>query len=233
MNHFGLDRIGQAWSTDLPTRVMSESLYTFDLDDGVLEIEDRDFIFVSRGTSALALPKGRHALKQFRRTAKDPKYAFMTLPDEFTSDNILRGKPVPGIELEHSVGRDTATFTMTLKEAQPLRAGQRYRLDLKYSVPLNGQGRVLLFTGAIQPSDYDIVNQLGIQSAWKAVTVVVRRSVKFQAHFFLPEDMHYFPIAEEAGYLAERRCFQVTHTLFATLQGFRRARYFTVAVVQW
>ncbi len=217
-----VERIKQAWSTT-QTRIISESLYSFDLDDGILGIEDEDFIFVAKGGGGLLLPAGRNTIKQIRRTATSLRYGLMELSQEFTPVNIVSGELVREVPLTHSEGEETTAFTTSLDHPHRLLPGERYRLDLKYSVPLDPHGRILLFTGAIQPSDYDFVRQLGVKAASKSVTIVIRRSASFTAYFFEPEQMNYFPVPRDATFLKEHKCYQVEHDLSDLMQTFGRA----------
>jgi len=227
----GLTRIRQAWSDSTQTRIISESLYSFDLDDGVLSIEDHDFIFVAKDGAGLLLPSGTHTIKQIRRTATSVHCAMAKLPHEFTSENIVRGDRLQDVRLAHEEVKETIAFTMSLGRSFLLLPGERYRLDLKYSVPLDPHGRILLFTGAIQPTDYDFASRLGVRFASKSVTVVIRRSATFTAYFFEPDQMNYFPVPHNATFLKAHKCYQVERDLNALMQQFGRARYFTVTAL--
>lgn len=225
-------RVKQAWLDTTKSHVVSESVYEFDLDSQLLRIQDKDFIFVNPSRKGgLSLPAGSHVIKRIRSTAKEVKHSLFRLEKEFSPNNVIKGTPAEqDARLKHERKEGFVNLLINVSTIHRFDPGERYRIDLHYTVPLGELGRFLLFSGAIQPSDYEVArNQLKVDSATKSVTLVVRRKAPFTAYTFDPAKMNYFPESVPSTYDETAQCHIVKSDLNTIMQNVGRAHYFTVA----
>ncbi len=225
-----LDRLRAAWTNTTLTQVVSESIYDFDIENNLLRIQDHDFIFVGRDEEAgLSLPPEVYPIKEFRSTATHIGHELLKCANEFSDAGVIPGGTsvsTARLELERSPNRNT--LAIRIGTAHRFERAGRYRLSLQYSVPLDAGQTFLLFSGAIQPSDYDIVAKLGVKQASKSISLLVRRSKPFAAYIFEPAKMNYFPERQPAKH-SRPYDWHVIATLDTVMENYGRARYFTLA----
>lgn len=226
-------RIREAWNDNSMSHVISESLYDFDLDKRLLRIQDKDFIFVNPGrTSGLSLRGGTHLIKQIRSTAMNVHHHLFRLGPQFSPKSAMAGgQPVKdGVRLRHEKKGGFVNILINVSTIHRFEPGERYRIDVQYTAPLGEMGPFLLFSGAIQPSDYEAARtQLKVDYASKSVTLIVRRAAQFTAYVFEPAKMNYFPTPVTAEYNELGKYYEVRGALNTIMSNFGRAHYFTVA----
>jgi len=226
-----LKRIEQAWYDTTRSHLISESIYEFDLDNQLLRVQDKDFLFVDPNRKeGLFLPEGNHIIKRIRPSATSIKQSLVHLEKDFTRENAVRGTSVKeGVRLKHELKGELVDIVMNVSSVHRFEPGERYRVDLLYTAPLGNLGPFLLFSGAIQPSDYNIARKLKVDSATKSVTLLVRRTAPFTSYIFEPDKWNYFPQPIISDYHVRDRCHRVKRDLDTTMKDFERARYFTIA----
>lgn len=135
-----------------------------------------------------------------------------------------------GIRLRHEKKGGFIELGMNVSTIHRFEPGERYRIDLHYNAPLGEPGPFFLFSGAIQPSDYEVAKDLlKVDSASKSVTLIVRRANPFSAYIFEPAKMNYFPTPIPAQFDQQSRSHMVRANFDSLMSNFGRARYFTVA----
>lgn len=223
-------RIEGAWDDQGGTQIVSESHYDFDLDKMRLKIRDSDFLFIDpKGKRALEMQPGQHVIKKIRKTANHVKHNFFILDRNWSRKSVFKGKPLDQVKVIHRTTEQFTEIVLNVSTIHQFNVGARYRLDLQYEVALNDPCGFLLFTGAIQPSDFYVARKvLKVKKARKSVTIVVRRRQPFDAYIFNPEEMNYFPVPE-AAQLGQFEQYKFSHELPRLMDGFDRAHYFTVA----
>lgn len=223
-------RIKEAWDDPEGSQIVSESHYDFDLDNMSMRIRDSDFVFVNpKGRRALEMRPGQHVIKKIRKTANYVKHSISMLDPDWSPKSIFKGKPLDQVKVSHRTTEKFTEIILNVSTIHQFDIGARYRLDLHYEVALNNPRDFLLFTGAIQPSDYYIARDiLKVNKARKSVTIVVHRRQPFVGYIFNPEEMNYFPMPEPAR-LGKFDQYKLSHELPKLMDDFDRAHYFTVA----
>lgn len=211
------------------SQVISSSRYVFDLDQRVIRIEDRDFVFIGpsyqagRFSHALTVP-----VKAINPKAENVAHGTHKLPERFDDTRaLLNGNPLAGAHLSLTETDGLKQLILDLAPNHEVCMGSRFRIDLNYQVPLSTDGPLFVYTGAIQPSDYIAAREsFGLKEARKTVHLVVQRSTPFQGYVFDPKSGDCYPQPKDAKlkhgvYLFEER-----------LEGpdglWMRAKYFTV-----
>lgn len=213
------------------SQVISSSRYVFDLDQRVIRIEDRDFVFIGpspeagRYSHALTVP-----VKAINPRAKGVVFGIHKLPERINSTRaLLDGNPLAGAHLSLTEADGLKQLILDLAPGHEVCMGSRFRIDLNYQVPLSTDGPLFVYTGAIQPSDYIAAREsFGLKEARKTVHLVVQRSTPFQSYVFDPKSGDCYPQPKDAKlkhgvYLFEER-------LEGPDGNWMRAKYFTVVV---
>lgn len=209
------------------TRLLSQTLYQFFPDDNKLTIQDFDVI-VLHGQCSRNIPK--LTLKSIRK-AGAPKGSFFECNDVAGVKAAIRGGATNGKTLDISENQG-GLMDVCIKSPN-LHAGKIYVVRVDYDVPLNRTGSSqLMFSGAIQPSDYHgFCRSIGLPlDAKKTMEVIVSSQYHFTAWFNDPRKNEYFPqvvkpkFDVQRGYLA-RHPFHHEIT-----SDDLRARYFSMFV---
>lgn len=213
------------------SQVISSSSYVFDLDQRVIRIEDRDFVFIAPSAKA-----GRfsHAVsvhvKAINPRAIGAAFGIHKLPQRIDNNRmLLDGNPLAGASLSIDETDDLKKLILDLGPKHEVGMGSRFRIDLNYQVPLSTDGPLFVYTGAIQPSDYVAAREsFGLQEARKTVHLVVQRSTPFQGYVFDPKNGDCHPQPKDA----ELKCgvYLFEHRLEGPDGNWMRATYFTVVV---
>lgn len=132
----------------------------------------------------------------------------------------------------HFLARNDGLRDVFIKDAE-LHAGHVYVARIDYSVPLGESGNSeMMFSGAIQPSDYAILSQRlnlpGAVNAEKIIEVVISSKHAFSAWFFDPQEKNYFPSRMPAKHSNQTSQFKVRKEFPHKMSvGDLRARYFS------
>lgn len=209
------------------SRLLSQTLYQFRPDDNKLTIQDFDVIVLC-GQCPHNIQK--LTLKSIRK-AHTPKGSFFECNDVAGVRAAIRGGAEKGKQLVISENPDGLMDVCI--NAPNMHAGKIYVVRVDYDVPLNRTGSSqLMFSGAIQPSDYHgFCRSIGLPlDAKKTMEVVVFSKYNFTAWFNDPGKNEYYPQAvkpefdEQRGYIA-RHPFHHEIT-----SDDLRARYFSIFV---
>lgn len=209
------------------TRLLSQTLYQFLPDDNKLTIQDFDVI-VLHGQCPHNIQK--LTLKSIRK-ARAPKGSFFECDDIAGVTAAIRGGAKNGKKLDISENQG-GLMDVCIKSPN-LHAGKIYVVRVDYEVSLNRDGSSqLMFSGAIQPSDYHgFCRSIGLPlDAKKTMEVVISSQYHFTAWFNDPRKNEYFPqvvkpkFDVQKGYLAR-------HPFHHEITGDDlRARYFSMFV---
>lgn len=213
------------------SQAISSSTYAFDLDRRLLQIEDRDFVFIGptpqagRFAHALTVP-----VKAIRATAENIVLGVHQLSERIDSDAaLLVGNPLPGATLSVSDSDGLKQVTLDLGPRHQVGIGSKFRIDISYRVRLPADGPQLMFAGAIQPSDYLAAKEsFGLETARKTIHLVVQRATPFHGYLFDPAAMNYFPVPQQA--VAKHGVFVLEHRIEGPAANWMRATYFAVSV---
>ena len=211
--------------------VISSSRYVFDLDQRVIRIEDRDFVFIGSSPEA-----GRFShpvtvpVKAISPRAVNPVSGVHKLPEQVDDDRaLLDGNPLAGASLSLDEVDGLKKLILDLGPKHDVAMGSRFRIDLNYQVPLSTDGPLFVYTGAIQPSDYVAAREsFGLKEARKTVHLVVQRSTPFQGYVFDPKLNDCHPQPKDAE--LKRGVFLFEHRIEGPDGDWMRAKYFTVVV---
>lgn len=209
------------------TRLLSQTLYRFLPDDDKLSIQDFDVIVL--------FDQCRHnvpklTLKSIRKTGK-PKGSYFECDDVAGVRDAIQGKAGGGKTLD-IVASPNGLMEVSMNVSK-LHAGKIYVFRVDYDVPLNrGNTSQLMFSGAIQPSDYHgVCRALNLPpDAKKTMEIIVFSTRHFSAWFYDPDKNEYFPQVQKPEYIAgqgyrARRAFE--HAITGESL---RARYFSMFV---
>lgn len=210
------------------TRLLSQTLYQFFPDENKLTIQDFDVIVLC-GQCRQNIPKV--TLKTIRK-AHTPKGSFFECDDVAGVKAAIRGQAVNGVRLDIS-DKQNGLMDICLN-APHLHAGKIYVVRIDYDVPLNRDSSAhLMFSGAIQPSDYQgFCGAIGIPvDAKKTMEVVVFSKHNFSAWFYDPGKNEYSPPVVEPEFLTQRSGYLARHPFHHEITGNDlRARYFSMFV---
>lgn len=209
------------------TRLFSQTLYQFLPDDDKLTIQDFDVIVLC-DQCRHNIPK--LTLKSIRKTLT-PKASFFECNDVSGVRAVIRGGAVNGEKLEIA-GNQGGLMDVRLN-ASHLHSGRIYVVRVNYDVPLKrDKTSQLMFSGAIQPSDYHgICKAIGLPlDAKKTMEVVVLSGRPFSVWFYDPRENEYFPTVVKSEF-DKRRGYFARHPFHHELKGDDlRARYFSIFV---
>jgi hypothetical protein len=225
-------RLKETWEDNTESHVHSESIYNFDLDTNTLHVEDYDFIFIGKNKPDSVLPVGLHSYKKIRHSAQDINAYLFELPLEFSEKNLVLGTKLNSMTFvpQHEVDgtHELKNILMDVKQNHRFEAGKRYRLSLDYKVKLEAINSLFLFTGAIQPADYEVARtKLLIDNAKKSITLILRKKNKFSPYLFNPAEMNYFP--NESDIHFEKNQYRFMYDFPTIMKNYGRAHYFTLA----
>jgi len=210
------------------TRLLSQTLYQFLPDEDKLTIQDFDVI-VLWDQCRHNLPKV--TLKSIRKAHK-PKGSFFECDDVAGVKAAIRGQAENSIKLEMAE-KQNGLMDICLN-APSLHAGKIYVVRIDYDVPLNRDSAAhLMFSGAIQPSDYHgFCGSIGIPvDAKKTMEVVVFSKRNFSAWFYDPVKNEYSPPVVEPKFHAQRSGYIARQPFHHEITGNDlRARYFSMFV---
>lgn len=137
----------------LRSQVISSSRYEFDLDQRVIRIEDRDFVFIgpSHQAGRYSHPLTLH-VKAISSKAVNAVFGVHKLPECVDGNSpLLDGNPLTGAHLSLTEADGLKQLILDLAPGHEVRVGSRFRIDLNYQVPLTTDGPLFVYTGAIQP----------------------------------------------------------------------------------
>lgn len=116
------------------SQVISSSRYVFDLDQGVIRIEDRDFVFIGpspeagRYSHALTVP-----VKAINPRAKGAASGIHKLPEHIDGTRaLLDGNPLAGAHLSLTEANGLKQLILDLAPGHEVAMGSRFRIDLNY-----------------------------------------------------------------------------------------------------
>jgi len=185
----------------LRSQVISSSRYEFDLDQRVIRIEDRDFVFIGptyqagRFSHAVTVP-----VKAINPKAGKAAYGVHKLPERIDDRTpLLDGNPLIGAHLSLTEVNGLKQLILDLSPGHEVCMGSRFRIDLNYQVPLVTDGPLFVYSGAIQPSDYFAAREsFGLEEARKTVHLFVQRTTPFQGYVFDPKNGDCYPQPKDA-----------------------------------
>lgn len=210
------------------TRLLSQTLYQFFPDEDKLTIQDFDVIVLC-DQCRHNLPKV--TLKSIRKAHK-PKGSFFECDDVAGVKAAIRGQAVNGEKLD--IAEKQNGLMDVCLNTPSLHAGKIYVVRIDYDVPLNRDNTEhLMFSGAIQPSDYHgFCGGIGIPvDAKKTMEVVVFSKQNFSAWFYDPVKNEYSPPVAEPKFLTQQSGYLARHSFDHEIRGNDlRARYFSMFV---
>ncbi|MDP2823551.1 MAG: hypothetical protein Q8O52_12860 [Sulfuritalea sp.] len=213
------------------SQVISSSRYVFDLDQRIIRIEDRDFVFIGpspeagRYSHALTVP-----IKAINPKAERAVFGIHKLPEIIDSSRaLLDGNPLAGAQLSLTEADGLKQLILDLGPDHEVGMGSRFRIDLNYQMSLTTDGPLFVYTGAIQPSDYVAARKsFGLQEARKTVHLVVQRSTPFHGYVFDPKNGDCYPQPKDAE--SKRGVYLFEQRIEGPDSNWMRAKYFTVVV---
>jgi len=211
----------------LRPHVASQSIYYFDIDDKTLTFCDYDLFapgrdlslhmgFVVKRISADVTEVKRCELRRAKADLASLEAAF--------KKSTKVGADEARIELVDGA----VNFKVT--DRLDVAADEALLLALEYSIGLESQGPKLLFSGAIQPSDYrNIQNSLRVFDVRKEVVLQAVSRNAFSVRIFNASQPVAFPRSIEAQASHHSPpVFSVRESFSLDLQDWERALYFTM-----
>jgi hypothetical protein len=211
------------------TRLLSQTLYQFLPDDDKLIIQDFDVIVLS-GDCRHDIPG--LTLKSIRR-ARNPKGSYFECEDVTGVRNAIQGKGKEGVGKKLNITAGSNGLMNVHLKTSKLHSGKIYAFRLDYDVPLGRENTSqLMFSGAIQPSDYHgICRALSLPpDAKKTMEVVVFSTRHFSAWFYDPAKNEYFPHVQESESMADQGYWARRFFDYEITGETQRARYFSMFV---
>lgn len=212
---------------DGKTKLLSQTLYQFFPDDDKLSIQDFDVIVLC-DQCRHNIPK--LTLKSIRNTLK-PKGSYFECEDAAGVRAAIQGKAPAGKKLQISANQNG--LMDVCMSTSNLHAGKIYVVRVDYEVPLNRDATShLMFSGAIQPSDYhEFCGSINMPvDAKKTMEVVVFSRRCFTAWFNDPGKNEYYPHAVKPEY-DDGKGYRARHSFHHEIAGNNlRARYFSMFV---
>lgn len=208
-------------------RLESQSIYSFDLDSQSLTFRDYDLFAPARD---LVLHMG-FTVKKISTAVTTVKRCDLrrARADAPSLDEAVKTSQKIAPEMARVVIVDGAV-NFKIPDQLPMTASDALLLVLEYSINLQGQGPKLLFSGAVQPSDYkNIHNSLRVNDIAKQIVLQVYSKNQFSARIFNASNPQAFP---QPIHARRRRSaaptYLIRETLDLDLQDWERALYFSI-----
>lgn len=206
----------------------SQSIYSFDLDKRTLTFSDYDLFAPGRN---LTLHMGFTVKKistKVRATQRcELRRALAAAPSlESAYKNSTKASPK-----EARIEIIDGSVNFKIIDKLTVKADEALLLVLEYTIDLEGPGKKLLFTGAIQPSDYrNIHNSLRVKDIHKEIVLQVTSKSEFSVRVFNGSQPRAFPDLIPGTRQKEPSTLFSTRTALALdLQDWERAIYFSIS----
>jgi len=177
----------------LPGSMTSKTIYAFDFDNRILEIQDHD-LFIPNQEATLnnfRIKVVNENIIEIRRADIRP-----VTPPYISLDNVKQKAKKPIHEIAKVCHRDNA-FVLELLDELITTPNYAMLLTLEYKVELKGDGPKLQYIGSIQPSDYSMLKKhLSLGNVSKIVEMRVNSQRPFEGWFYSASSPIAFPQGE-------------------------------------
>ncbi len=207
------------------------SIYDFDLDTKILTISDYDCLS-PRDTQRL--PLAEYPIKQISKASLSVPVGRVhnVDPNASTMDEALRHG-----ELEKTaklIVRDGQVLLVVSADGLECSPRRPIMLSLRYSTRLTGKGNGLIYSGAIQPSDYSEFNRnfghlIDASRVTKEIVVTSRSQHPYTARYFDASSPIAFPQVKVVDKDSKNKYFEDRWTFTVSPGNATRAFYFAVA----
>lgn len=209
----------------------SRTLYVFSLDEKRLSIKDIDVVKFAEPFQA-----NNGEIMRFKRVRKsrDDRTGVVYATEGLKSykELIRKQSVLKEAEVVFEDADDYTTVLVQFKSNVSIYPHWTYALYLQYDVVLDGNGKHLFFTGAVQPSDFEKLEELGLKEGHKEKEVEIciwsKKQTPFPVWFFDASKHCYYPSPELAKPDKQGRGFYEFRKILPVEMHKNRASYFSV-----